>query len=68
MSCCHVRASRTLLIELEYILSKMIVVRASCLLSAQTRTDLGAGAPISVPQVRPYSQTMLKSGLRWRAI
>jgi hypothetical protein len=63
MSCCSVQASRALLIGLEYIFSGVVV---HCLSIAQ-RAPIQEREPQSILQVRPYGQTVLKSGLMWSA-
>jgi hypothetical protein len=61
MSYCPIRASRALLIEPEYVLSKVVV----CCLSIAQRAPVLEWEPWCIPQVRPYGRIMLKSGLRW---
>jgi hypothetical protein len=61
ISCCHVRASRALLIGHAYILSGVVV---HCLSIAQ-RAPVLEREPRFVPQVRPCDRTVFKSGLRW---
>jgi hypothetical protein len=61
MSCCLVRACRALLIGPEYIIFEAAV---RCLSIAQCTLILER-EPRFVPQARPYSQTVLKFGLRW---
>jgi hypothetical protein len=63
MSCWHVRASRALLIGLEYILSEVVV----CYLSIAQCAPVLERESQFVPWVRPYDQTVLKSGLMWNA-
>jgi hypothetical protein len=47
MTCCYIRAGRALLIELEYIFSKVVGVRANCLSIAQ-RTSIWEWEPRSL--------------------
>jgi hypothetical protein len=61
MSCCPVRACRALLIGTEYVLFEAAVRYLSI---AQHALVLER-EPQFVPQARPYSQTVLKSELRW---
>jgi hypothetical protein len=63
MSYCPTRASHALLIGLEYILSEVVV----CCLSIAQRAPVWERESRSVPQVRPYGRTVMKSGLRWSA-
>jgi hypothetical protein len=61
ISCCLVRASRALLIELEYVSSEVV---ARCLLITQ-RTSVLEREPRFILQVRPYGRTVPKSRLKW---
>jgi hypothetical protein len=61
MSCFSIRASRALLIELELILSEVVV---RCLSAAQHAPILEQ-EPRSVLYVWPCSWTVLKSELKW---
>jgi hypothetical protein len=63
MSYCPVRASRAMLIRFEYILSVLVV----CCLSIAQCAPILEQEPWFIPQVRPYSQTVLKFGLRCSA-
>jgi hypothetical protein len=58
---CSIQASRALLIGLEYILSEVVV---RCLSIAQCAL-VWEREPRSIPQVQPYGQTVLMSGLKW---
>jgi hypothetical protein len=64
MSCCPIQACRALLIGPKYVLFEVVV---HCLSIAQC-TSVLEREPWFIPQVRPYSQTVLKSGLRWSAV
>jgi hypothetical protein len=61
MSCCSVQASRALLSGSGYVLSEVVV----CCLSIVQHAPVLKREPRSVPQVRPYGRTVLKSRLRW---
>jgi hypothetical protein len=63
ISCCLIRAICTLLIEIEYILSEVVVHY----LSITQCTLVWEWEPWSVSQVRPCDQTVLKTGLKWNA-
>jgi hypothetical protein len=60
MMCCPVQASRALLIELEYILSEVVM----CFLSIAQCAPVRERESQSVPQVWPHGRTALKSGLK----
>jgi hypothetical protein len=61
MSCCSIQASRALLIGFEYVLSEVVM---HCLSIAQCALVLEREL-LSVSQVQPCVQTVLKSGLMW---